>query len=176
MKPQTGFFGLDLFHFPSEVQNRIGAVIRDLDSGDLPVETVVELLLDLVNEFIGSFDGDPQVAAVLKTLSGRRLAVRVNGLAAVTGTLSAGQKVQVEKGVVEGVPALVFQDVGTLEALLTGKLDDVEALRSGHIQVSHMADFLKMLAPVVALQNKRRQEFREQIRRALDRVLKERGY
>ncbi len=173
---QTGFFGLDLFLFPPAMQKRIGAVIEDLDQGALPVEEVVEVVLGLIHEFIGSFDGDPQVAAVLGSLSGRKLGLQVNGLVGVTGTLAAGQKVQVEKGLVSGVPALVFRDLQTFKALLTGELDDVEALRSGRIQVSHMADFLKMLAPVVALQSKRKQEFKEQIQRALDRVLRERGY
>lgn len=173
---ETGFFGLDLFHFPPEMQKRIGAVIRDLDGGDLPVETAIEFLLDLINKFIGSFDGDPQVAAVLKSLSGRKIGVRVSGLAAVTGTLSAGQKTRVDDGLRDDVPALVFRDLQTFEALLTGELDDVEALRSGRIHVNHLADFLKMLAPVVALQNKRKKEFREQIHRALDRALSEMGY
>ncbi len=173
---ETGFFGLDLFRFPPAVQKRIGSVIRDLDGGDLPVETVVELLLALINEFLGSFDGDPQVATVVKGLSGRKLSVQITGLAAVTGTLSAGQKVHVEQGARDDVPALVFRDLQTFEALLTGKLDDVEALRAGHIHIGHMADFLKMLAPVIALQNPRKQEFQEQIHRALDRVLREYGY
>ncbi|MEM3206613.1 MAG: hypothetical protein QXQ87_01075, partial [Halobacteria archaeon] len=98
------------------------------------------------------------------------------GLTGVTGTLAQGEKVKVDRGVINGVPALVFKDVPTFEALLTGKLDDVEALRSGRVQVKHLPDFLKMVAPVVALQSKRKKEFRERIQGALDRVLRERGY
>jgi hypothetical protein len=170
------FFGIELFQMGAAHTRRVGALLGDLDRGKLPVEEAIQVLLDLVNEFIGSFEDDPEVARVLHSLSGRRLGIQVEGLTGVTGTLAAGEKVKVDRGVINGVPALVFKDVPTFEALLTGKLDDVEALRSGRIQVKHLPDFLKMVAPVVALQSKRKKEFQERIQGALDRVLRERGY
>lgn len=173
---QTGFFGIELFHFPPAIRKRIETVIQDLDTGNLPVEETVGLILDLINEFIGSFEDDPQVARVLKGLSGQRLAIQLEGVAAVTGTLAAGEKVRVDHSMVNGVPALVFKDIVTFEELLTGKLDDVEALRAGRIQVKNLPDFLKMVAPVVALQSKRKKEFQERVHKIMDRVLRERGY
>lgn len=170
------FFGIELFHLTPALSRRVGVLLEDLDRGKIPVEEVIQVVLDLINRFIGSFDDDPEVAQVLKALSGRRLAIQVEGLTGVTGTLSPGQKVQVETGLTNGVPGLVFKDVSTFEQLLTGKLDDVEALRSGRIQVKHLADFLKIVAPVVALQSRRKKEFRERIQAAMDRALKEIGY
>lgn len=170
------FFGIELFGMAPDLTGRVRALLGDLDRGKVTVEEVIRVVLDIVNRFIGSFEDDPQVSEVLKGLSGKQLSVRVEGLTGVTGTLSAGQEVRIEKGTAAGIPGLVFKDIATLEQLLTGELDDVEALRAGKIEVVHLADFLKMVAPVVALQSKRKKEFQERLQSAMDRVLRERGY
>lgn len=169
------FFGIE-FSFTPAIERRVQRVLDDLKSGDLQVEDAIPMLLDLVNGFIGSFEGDPQFEQVAKGLAGQRLAVEVEGVAAVTGTLSPGGEVRIERSIRSGVPVLRVRDLDTFGLLLAGRLDDVEALRSGRVRVVHMSDLLKLLAPVVALQSKRKQEFRDRIRQAADRVLRERGY
>lgn len=173
---RSPFFGIELFHFTPALEKRVLSVVEDQKRGELPTERVIGILLDIINGFLGALEGDAQVAPVLKELAGQRLAVEVEGVAAVTGTLTPGGQVRVEKGVRNGAPAIRFRDLDTFADLLTGRLDDAEALRSGRIQVRNMADLLKLLAPVVAIQSRRREEFQERIHEVVDRILRERGY